>query len=644
MKRISILVLVAFVLSTVAAVANPFSDVPFSHWAYDAVNKLAAKGVLQGYPDGTYKGEKHVTRYALAMVVAKMLANVEQMMEKGIGKDLVTKSDLQTLEKLTVEFADELALLGVKVTALEDDMQVVKEDVATMKKDVEGIKDYMAKGGMEKVKLSGDMLVRHQTLIHNRDWAAPAASNAGGSNNSQTLAQIRFQFKASIDENITAVARWHMLDKNDLMVPGSTQGRAGAANFGVMGSNGLSNGVRNNANADGNLDLAYLHIKDMFRFGGDFTFGRNFYSTGHALLLSDYVDAIKYFKRSGDVDVTFMSIYDTHTGNYKDTFGPANGQAASDYRNVWMVGFGTKYRDNDLYLNIFGQNEVNLMQRRFAAALPTLVLSNAVSTTGVYRQSKDSLFDVEFGGKGPLGKNGHWDYDLGLAMTNYDATIVPGVTAGTNNYQNVKMAGWLGHAAVKWDSKKEWAGKLGYTFADDKNVGGLSLDNDRRYDDGIETPYEDISRGNTYFRNGLMNMYDLKLQVEYRPRDTKHYFRLAGDFLSEMKDSVSNDMARLAAGRNLPGVADVAAGAVKTNTVYDRWNNFGGADAKATVLTFEYRYQLAENTRIRVGYTAFDMGGDFTKSLGGVAATKAGRGTGNDWDYNTFWAELYSRF
>ena len=76
MKRFALFVLMAFVLSTVAATANPFSDVPFSHWAYDAVNKLAAKGLLQGYPDGTYKGEKHVTRYALAMVIAKMLANV----------------------------------------------------------------------------------------------------------------------------------------------------------------------------------------------------------------------------------------------------------------------------------------------------------------------------------------------------------------------------------------------------------------------------------------------------------------------------------------------------------------------------------------------------------------------------------------
>jgi hypothetical protein len=641
------LVLLAFVLSTVVASANPFSDVPFSHWAYDAVNKLAAKGLLQGYPDGTFKGEKHVTRYALAMVTAKMLANVEQMLEKGIGTNLVTKSDLQTLEKLTVEFADELALLGVKVTALEDDMQVVKEDVSTLKKDVEGIKDYMAKGGMEKVKLSGDMLVRHSSLIHNRDWNNFGIANIGNANNAQTQTQLRFQFKANIDENIVAVARWHMLDKVD------SQLRT-ANNASAWGNNGLSNGIRNNGDASANYDLAYLHIKDMFRFGGDFTFGRNFYTTGHALLLSDYVDAAKYYKRSGDVDVAFYSVYDRHQGNYKDN-------AANDFRQVWGLTLGTKYRDHDLYLNFWGQQDPNMIQRRFPVVGSTLAAvsitgtSVTTSAAGVPFQKKDNLMDIEFGGKGPLGRNGHWDYDLGFAYTGYNADIAPGATVNANNYQDVDMAGWLGHAALKWDSKKEWAAKLGYTFGTEESVGALSLDNDRRYDDGVETPYEDISKGNNYFRNGLFNMYALKLQVEYRPRNTKHYFRLAGDFLDEMKDTVSHDMARLGANRHFPGMADVAAGSTKNNSIYDRWNNFQTAEAKATVLTFEYRYQLAENTRIRIGYTAFDMTGNDTKAgwtnlVGGNTVNaaqrtvKAGRGTNGDYDYNMFWAELYSRF
>jgi hypothetical protein len=679
MKRFSILLVAAMLFSTVAASANPFSDVPLSHWAYDAVNTLAAKGILMGYPDGTYKGDKPVTRYAFAMVVAKMLANVEQMLEKGVGTNLVTKSDLQTLEKLTVEFADELALLGVKVTALEDDMQVVKEDVSTLKKDVEGIKDYMAKGGMEKVKLSGDMLVRHTSLIHTRDWnkfgvppalAAnlPVGGNAtGNQNNSQTQTQLRFQFKANIDENITAVARWHMVDRlNEGPFVGLNPQN-------VWGGNGLRGGVKENGDVGNDLDLAYLHIKDMFRFGGDFTFGRNFYATGHSLLLSDYVDAVKYYKRSGDVDIGLYCIYDRHHGSYKDDsdFAPLQGNQ-NDFRNYWGLTLGTKYRDHDLYLNFFGQDEPNLYNRFFAGkwiagdagqslgryTIPVINLGNALTAANLQVQKSDKVWDIEFGSKGPIGKSGHWDYDLGVAYTNYELDIVAGPTALTNNYQSIDMQGWIGHAAVKWDSKKEWAAKLAYTFGTDENAGPISLDNDHRYDDGIETPYEDISRGNLYFRNGLMNMYDLKLQVEYRPRNTKHYFRLVGDWLDELKDTVSNDAARVAFGSagfsnsEFAGQPDVIPGNTKTNTLYDQYNNYGVSDPQAFVLTFEYRYQLAENTRIRVGYTMHDMTGNAVtagrNNAGGVLAGSrsysAGRGIAGDYDYNMFWAELYSRF
>jgi len=622
MKRISKLLVAVMVLSAVVASANPFSDVPFSHWSYDAVNKLAAKGILQGYPDGRFKGNQTVTRYALAMVTAKMLANVEQMLESGIGTNLVTKADLQTLEKLTVEFADELALLGVKVTALEDDMQVVKEDVSMLKKDVEGIKDYMAKGGMEKVKLSGDMLVRHTNLSHKNDWRNDAinglwAGRAGNTDNALTESQIRFQFKANIDENITAVARWSMFAKNLDNVNGGQSAMQGV--FGL-------NGIGANTVTDNVVDLAYLQIKDMFRFGGDFTFGRNFYTHGHALLLNDYVDAIRYYKRSGDVDVVFQTIYDRHVGNYKD-------DAAVDFRTVWNLNLGTKYRDHDLYLGIYAQDEANLVNGR---APGSFVLGN---TAGL--QNSDKRWDVEFGSKGPIGNNGHWDYDLGFVYTNYELDIV---NNAANAFISPEMQGWMGHVAVKWDSKKEWAAKLAFTFADDQSMGAIALDNDQRYQDGIETPYEDISRGNTYFRNGLMNMTDLKLQAEYRPRDSKHYFRLAGDLLDEMDSTVTNDLTKYQAGHT-NGV--VPAAFVKANTAYDRWNNFGIAEAEAMVLTFEYRYQLAENTRIRVGYTNFEFLGDaFTGIRGGSAGRGIGSviGTQADFDYDMLWAEIYSRF
>ncbi len=627
MKRISILLVAVMVLSTIVATATPFKDVPFSHWAYDAVNKLSAKGILQGYPDGTFKGKQTVTRYALAMVTAKMLANVEQMLETGIGSNLVTKSDLQTLEKLTVEFADELALLGVKVTALEDDMQVVKEDVSMLKRDVDGIKDYVAKGGMEKVKLSGDMLVRHTNLITNRDGNV-ANLIPGNNDNTRTESQIRFKFKANIDENITAVARWRMFTKaTDNNNPSLNP--AGPMGGGFGNGNG---GVGGLTTSDNMIDLAYLHIKDMFRFGGDFTFGRNFYTHGHALLLNDYVDAIRYYKRSGDMDVVFQAIYDRHQGVAGDN------ATGVDFRNIWNLNLGTKYRDHDLYMGIYMQDEPNFANLR--TTITPLVAFPALGAA-FGNQKSDSRWDVEFGSKGPIGNNGHWDYDLGFAYTNYEVDIIQNL-AGI--LIQPEMEGWMGHVAVKWDSRKEWAAKLAYTFADEESMGAISLNNDLRYCDATETPYEDIARGNNYFRNGLMNMGDLKLQAEYRPRNTKHYFRIAGDILDEVKNSVSNDLAKYANGDTTAAAYNATVAAGTANSAYDRWNNFGTAEAKATVLTFEYRYQLAENTRIRIGYTNFEMDGKERKAVGVIPAVNAGRGTIGDYDYQMFWAEVYSKF
>lgn len=81
--------------------ANPFSDVQAGHWAYDAVNKLAAEGVIEGYPGGTYGGDRLMTRYEMAQITAKAMA-------KGANAD-----------RLAAEFAGELDSLGVRVANLE---------------------------------------------------------------------------------------------------------------------------------------------------------------------------------------------------------------------------------------------------------------------------------------------------------------------------------------------------------------------------------------------------------------------------------------------------------------------------------------------------------------------------------------------
>ena len=107
-KSLVLAMAMALGVTASAYAANPFSDVPAGHWAYDSINKLATAGVIEGYGDTTFGGDKLMTRYEMAQIVAKAMA-------KGANVD-----------KLAAEFADELDTLGVRVAALEKKADNVK--------------------------------------------------------------------------------------------------------------------------------------------------------------------------------------------------------------------------------------------------------------------------------------------------------------------------------------------------------------------------------------------------------------------------------------------------------------------------------------------------------------------------------------
>lgn len=98
----------ACVAVTVSA-ANPFTDVSSDDWAYQAVASLSDEGVIDGYPDGTFRGDKHVTRYEIAQIVARLMAK----------EDTLNDSQKETLAKLSSQYANELKDLGVRIAELE---------------------------------------------------------------------------------------------------------------------------------------------------------------------------------------------------------------------------------------------------------------------------------------------------------------------------------------------------------------------------------------------------------------------------------------------------------------------------------------------------------------------------------------------
>ena len=150
---------------TTAFAANPFSDVTPDSWAYQSVSQLASAGIVNGYPDGTFKGQNNITRYEMAQMVAKAMAN----------QDRANAEQQAMINRLADEFASELNNLGVRVAALENKVG--------------------------NVKVTGDMRLRYQ-----------GNENEGvlkENSKSKSLFDMRgrVQFNATVNENTDAVVR-----------------------------------------------------------------------------------------------------------------------------------------------------------------------------------------------------------------------------------------------------------------------------------------------------------------------------------------------------------------------------------------------------------------------------------------------------
>lgn len=239
------------------AFAGPFSDVPKSHWAYEAIQSLAAKGLLEGYADGKFKGTKAMTRYEMALMVARLI-------DKKFGG-----ADFDTLQKLTVEFADELALLGVKVQALEEEVKVVRNDVDALKSDV----DMLKKGGLGKIKLTIEDRIRFEDNKYK-------SLNVGVADlgNSRFVNRLRMNIKANIDDNVSSF----------ISLQDSTR-------HGMGVQNNPTNGLNNATSFDTNRDL-YLGYIDIKNFGGEVVdnarIGRMTLTIGKAFIFDNEVDGL----------------------------------------------------------------------------------------------------------------------------------------------------------------------------------------------------------------------------------------------------------------------------------------------------------------------------------------------------------------
>jgi hypothetical protein len=194
-KKVAAGIIAALVLALAApAFTQPFADVPPDHWAYDAIAELAAKGLIEGYPDGTFRGNQPLTRFEMAMIVARIIARIEAIPPPApLPGDVVRAPALAavdarltgaiaTLTRLVAEFRAELAALGVRVTAVEEELAAIRARLDHTR--ITGVFNYLYWGfqtpaqaprhGLNRFQLtyvgtiapglSATLRVRHQTF------------------------------------------------------------------------------------------------------------------------------------------------------------------------------------------------------------------------------------------------------------------------------------------------------------------------------------------------------------------------------------------------------------------------------------------------------------------------------------------------
>ena len=165
---------------TAFAAANPFSDVPADHWAYDAVSQLAADGVINGYGDGTFRGDRNITRYEMAQMVAKAMA-----------KQDVSAANKALIDKLAAEFRDELNNLGVRVANLEKHADMVQWTGYLRYTYTSERHEY---GGNSEKENSDQLLLRLEPKMEvNRNWTVHARLDASTNMKKDTSDNVKLK-------------------------------------------------------------------------------------------------------------------------------------------------------------------------------------------------------------------------------------------------------------------------------------------------------------------------------------------------------------------------------------------------------------------------------------------------------------------
>ena len=348
MKKILALAAVAALTAGVSAyAANPFSDVTADDWAYQAVSDLSAQGVVEGYPDGTFKGERNMTRYELAQIVARLMAKEDQL----------NAEQQATLDKLAGEYADELANLGVRVSNLEKKVG--------------------------NLYWSGDARMRYQDKGNDSDsWNGRVRLNVKGQVNESTYVQGRFlnemNFKDEKDSTTSMDQLYvnHNFSKEVAVRLGRQPiafGNQGGwlinPNKGYDGAQiAYTNGKLALTTGFGQLNLSARADKTQYDYANkDFYFAQGAYNFGFAKLDANYIadkdskadDRVEIYGVGLNIPVQKFNVFGEYWNNttvkdYDTAWNAGLSYGKADWKKAGTWDLAVAYNDVDEGLDLSG--------------------------------------------------------------------------------------------------------------------------------------------------------------------------------------------------------------------------------------------------------------------------------------------------
>jgi len=313
------------IAGTSFAAANPFVDVPAKHWSYDAVNSLAKAGIIDGYGDGTFKGDKSISRYEMAQIVAKAMAH----------SDKATADQKASIDKLAVEFASELEGLNVRVSKLEKNSSTVKvTGEARLRYEDTDQSDRTFKL-RTRVNLDGTI---------NDNWSyygrLQAENNLKGESGDDSVTMDNAYVKGQLFGTTATIGRFDYLLNNGLMIDSTLNG-VNLEIGNVLKAN-VFYGKDNNKDAWGaDTDTATSHLEVT-------GLGLNYEASKATMLIGGYYQ----FKNKDNDALNNEQYFATATDNS---------------RKVWEAGFNTKFSPNWALHTSYGQSDADTNKKAYYA-------------------------------------------------------------------------------------------------------------------------------------------------------------------------------------------------------------------------------------------------------------------------------------